>query len=168
MGRAMVAAGLLVMLLGGCSRHSLDAVFRPLPAAGGSPSAAPGPSQTPTAGVGPQSQIVTRLTLPPGSELAQHLGTYFENWAVDHNRDGVASYLAPQLPVARDFDGRPWCRTFTTEFAGIKETKWVWGTARDGVMVFVTGLTAGDQSRVLVVTGATAGKNAVGCAGFRA
>jgi hypothetical protein len=101
--------------------------------------------------------------MPPDSELAQRLDPYFENWMVDRNRDSVESYLAPHLPVFRDFDGRPWCKTVTTEFNGSKETKWVWGTADNGVMVFVTGLTNSQTSRVLVVTGVTAGKNAIGC-----
>ena len=168
MRRAMAAAGMLAVLLGGCSQHALDTALRPLPPTGGNASSAQGRSQAPTAASGPRSQVAARLTMPPGSELAQQLGTYFENWVVTRNRDSAEAYLAPQLPVSRDFEGRPWCTTVTTDYAGIKETKWVWGNAGDGVMVFVTGITGGDQSRVLVVTGATAGKNALGCPGLRA
>ena len=168
--RATAAAAVMAVVLSGCSLRNINDAFRTLPPTSTSTSSASGPNgfstapQSPTPLTsGPRSQLVTQLTMPPGSELAQRLDTYFENWAVDRNRDSVESYLAPQLPVFRDFDGRPWCKTVTTEFNGTKETKWVWGTADNGLMIFVTGITNSDNSRVLVVTGATAGKNATGC-----
>ncbi|MGO9151975.1 hypothetical protein [Mycobacterium sp.] len=159
MMRATAAAAVMALVLSGCSLRDINDAFRPLPPTGTSTSSS-GPTPL---GTGPRSQVVTQLTMPPGSELAQSLDTYFENWMVDRNRDSVESYLAPQLPVFREFDGRPWCKTATTEFNGTKETKWVWGAADTGLMIFVTGSTDSDHSRVLVVTGATAGKNATGC-----
>jgi len=161
MMRATAIAAVMAVVLSGCSLHNINDAFRPLAPTGTSNSSASGPTPL---GTGPRSQVVTQLTMPPGAERAQNLDTYFENWMVDRNRDSVESFLAPQLPVFRDFDGRPWCKTVTTEFDGRKETKWVWGTAGDGLMIFVTGMTNDASSRVLVVTGATAGKNAIGCA----
>ena len=79
------------------------------------------------------------------------------------NRDIVGPDLASKLPVSSDFGGRPWCKVATSEISGIKETKWVWGSADNGLMIFVTGITNSDITRVLVVTGLTAGKNATGC-----
>ncbi len=165
MMRATAAAGIMAVVLSGCSLRNISDAARTLPQTSATTSSASGPNGFGTApfATGPRSQVVTQVTMPPGSELAQRLDTYFENWVVDRNRDSVESYLAPQLPVFRDFDGRPWCKTVTTEFNGTKETKWVWGTADNGLMIFVTGITNSDNLRVLVVTGATAGKNATGC-----
>ena len=103
--------------------------------------------------------------MPPGAELAQRLDGYFENWVVNRNRDSVEAYLAPQLPAFRDFDGLPWCKTATTEINGMQESRWVWGTRDNGLMVFVSGAANSDTLRVLVVRGATAGKNATACTG---
>lgn len=166
MMRATAAAAVVAAVVSGCSLRSINGAFDTLPPTSASTSSAPAPSgssTTPTLASGPRSQVVTQLTMPPGAQLAQRLNTHFENWMVDRNRDSVESYLEPQLPVFRDFDGLPWCKTATTEFDGRKETKWVWGTAGDGLMVFVTGITNSANSRVLVVTGVTAGNNATGC-----
>jgi hypothetical protein len=147
------ATGVVAVVVGGCSLPDRS-----------------GDAQTPTAPLSePRSQVVKQLTMPPGSVLADRIGTYFENWLVHHTADLVDSYLAPQLPVFKDFDGRPWCNTVTTMFNRTKETKWVWGTADDGLMVFVTGIADSSDpgshySRVIVLTGAAAGKNATGCA----
>src|ERR1700756_2131698 len=121
MMRATAAIGITAALLSGCRMADKTGEFT-ASTTKSSPSASiasstSAPAQSTTAfPSGPRSQVVKQLTLPPGSQLAGPANTWFENWMVDRTRDSVESYLAPQLPVFKGFDGRPWCKKVTAKF----------------------------------------------------
>jgi hypothetical protein len=91
------------------------------------------------------------------------MDSFYENWTVYHTRESIESDLASQLPVDKEFDGMPWCKKVPAS-AEANDTKWVWGTPDDGLMILIAELWPSRNSRVVIVTGVTAGKNATGCA----
>lgn len=87
---------------------------------------------------------------------------FYENWRVNRTRESIESSLKPQLPVFKNFDGLPWCKSVAAS-AMANDTKWVWGTPDNGLVILVAELWPSRNSRVVIMTGVNAGKNATGC-----
>src|SRR5947209_225887 len=90
------AAAVMALVLSGCSLPNMNDVLQTLPPSSTNGSTRSGPNGSSSAeqlpaplASGPRSRVVTQLTMPAGSELAQRLDSYFENWMVDSNRDSV-------------------------------------------------------------------------------
>ena len=98
--------------------------------------ATPKPKRTTTAG-GPRAQQAADLTFPPGSEILAAEDTAlasYERWQVKGTREFLESYLTPQLPISKEYDGLPWCKTVTLP----KQTQWVWANS-DGYLMITVG-----------------------------
>jgi hypothetical protein len=126
--------------------------------------------QTPPAGVasttatlqGPRSQVVKQLVLPSDADLIVSK-SYWEVWRVMRTTSSVRSNLEPQLPISRNYDNLPWCKTVTD---GPDHTRWLWGSGGyDGLSINVFAENDdpdSDYTRV-VITGPDAGTLATEC-----
>lgn len=72
---------------------------------------------------------------------------------------GVQSYLEPQLPISRTYEGMAWCKTITKP----NETRWLWGLQDNGLSIAVYKGAYGDETRVSIMTGLDGGALATGC-----
>jgi hypothetical protein len=107
----------------------------------------------------PRAQIAAKLTFPAGSEILAADDTY-ERWQFKGTREFLESYLARKLPISKEYDGLPWCKTVTFP----RGTKWVWANS-DGYLIIALG--DGYQpyrSHVIIMRGMNAGTLTTDCA----
>ncbi len=146
--RTVAIAVVAGLVLAGCVSHT-------------SPQTATTTTTTTTRLQGPRSQVVNGLELPPDAEriISQD---FWEVWRVMWATPLVRNYLEPQLPISRNYENLPWCKTITT---GPDNTTWLWGPAGyggyQGLSIKVSTDKDPDYTRVDILKGA--GEAATDC-----
>jgi hypothetical protein len=110
----------------------------------------------------PRAHNAAHLMFPPGSENLAADDTAdasYERWRVNGTREFVESYLAAQLPIAKQYDGLPWCKTV----AFPRETRWVWANSGGYLIVDVGDGYEPYRSHVIIMRGMNAGPLTAGC-----
>jgi hypothetical protein len=158
MTRGVATIVIAAMLMSGCAATSTNGDRAASPSSRNSmqPSTAAALS-------GPRSQVVKNLVMPPGAVPGVSY-TYWESWTVPgKSRSDLLAYLAQQLPISKDYDGLPWCKTITLP----TETRWVWGSPDNqtaGLYIRVTDDPKDPESgEVYIMNGSDAAANADEC-----